>query len=195
MPDEGDREEVTPGEASAEGGSNGQPTEPPTLSYARPGAVRVGTGMSLVTIATFGQSWEAHLAAGKLEAAGVPAVLVDENINSIGGGLYDGLSGGIKLQVPQHDVERAMEALPSRVRVRQYRCPKCGSLDTRELDFTVGLKILFLCLLGIPYLFVQKPRFCPSCQTAWKPVAPSEADDMEDEDDDEEDGDDRPKMG
>ena len=44
-----------------------------------------------------------------------------------------------------------------------------------ELDFTVGLKILFLCLLGIPYLFVQKPRFCPNCQTVWKPAAATEA--------------------
>jgi hypothetical protein len=187
MPDEGDGEELTPErEALPDGESNGQPTEPQTLSYARPGAAQVGAGMRLVTIATFGQSWEAHLAAGKLEAAGVPAVLVDENINSIGGGLYDGLTGGVKLQVPQHDVERAMEALPSRVRVRQYRCPKCGSLDTRELDFTVGLKILFLCLLGIPYLFVQKPRFCPSCQTIWKPAAPVEPDDTDDEEEGEE---------
>ena len=199
MPDEGDGEELTPqqGEVSAEGKSNGQPTEPRTLSYARPGTVPVGAGMRLVTIATFGQSWEAHLAAGKLEAAGVPAVLVDENINSIGGGLYDGLSGGVKLQVPQQDVERAMEALPSRVRVRQYRCPKCGSLETRELDFTVGLKILFLCLLGIPYLFVQKPRFCPNCQTVWKPAAATEAEDREDEeeDEDEEEGDARSQVG
>jgi len=178
MADNGDVEEGSP-EAEADA----QPTEPLPLSYVMPGTVNRGAVGKLVTIATFGQSWEAHLALGKLEAAGIGAVLTDENIVGIGGGLYSGLAGGIKLQVPSHEIERAMEVLPRRVWVRQYRCPKCGSVETRDLDVTFGTKILFLCLLGVPYLFVRKQRFCLNCQTVWLPApVPAEVDDEVEED-------------
>ncbi len=168
-----------------------EPADSPTLNYARPGTE--GPVMSLVTIASFGNSWEAHLAVGKLEAAGIPAVLVDENINAVGGGLYATMSGGIKLQVPQIDADRALEALPPRVRVTRMKCPRCASADTRQIDFTPGLKIFFLLLLGIPYLFVKKPWICLSCSNVWR-AAPEKSvanhvDDEEDEDNDDDDED------
>jgi hypothetical protein len=169
-----------------------EPAESAPLNYARPGTER--PSMSLVTIATFGHSWEAHLAAGKLEAAGIPAVLVDENINAVGGGIYTSMVGGIKLQVPQIDVDRALEALPRHVRISRVKCPKCGSDDTRQIDYSPGLKIFFLLLLGIPYLFVQKPWICLSCSNVWR--APpqqqkqEEKDDEDDEDDEDEDDED-----
>jgi hypothetical protein len=168
------------------------PTDPHTLNYARPGTQQ--PGMTLVTIATFGHSWEAHLAAGKLEAAGVPVVLADENINAVGGGLYATMSGGIKLQVPQIDAERALEILPSRVRIAQVKCPRCSSADTRQIDFTPGLKICFLLMLGIPYLFIKKPWICLSCSNVWR-AAPgkSVANHVDDEDDEDNDDDDDQK--
>src|SRR5258706_10081149 len=145
--------------------------------------------------ATFGHSWEAQRAAGNLEAAGVPVVLADENINAVGGGLYATMSGGIKLQVPQIDAERALEILPSRVRIAQVKCPRCSSADTRQIDFTPGLKICFLLMLGIPYLFVKKPWICLSCSNVWR-AAPGKSvanhvDDEEDEDSDDDDDDDQ----
>src|SRR4051794_3115277 len=103
---------------------------PPTLSYSMPGTVSGASAMRLVTVATFGQSWEAHLACGKLEAAGIPAVLADENIVGTGGGLYTNMTGGIKLQVPAVDVERAAALLPRRVRPVVVKCPKCGGTET-----------------------------------------------------------------
>jgi hypothetical protein len=171
-----------------------EPADSPTLNYARPGTEK--TVMSLVTIASFGNSWEAHLAAGKLEAAGIPAVIVDENINAVGGGLYATMSGGIKLQVPQIDADRALEALPSRVRVARVKCPKCGSADTRQIEFSPGLKIFFLLLLGIPYLFVKRPWICLDCSAVWRvtPQQQRQATDVvkredDDDDDDDEEGD------
>jgi hypothetical protein len=183
MADGGDVEE-----GSAEAETDAQPAQPLPLGYVMPGTVNRGEVGKLVTIATFAQAWEAHLALGKLESAGIGVVLADENIVGIGGGLYSGLSGGIKLQVPAHEIERAMEVLPRRVWVRQYRCPECGSVETRELDFTVGTKILFLCLLGVPYLFVRKRRFCLNCQMIWipAPVAAEADEEGEEEWDDEE---------
>jgi hypothetical protein len=168
-----------------------EPAESAALNYARPGTER--PSMSLVTIATFGHSWEAHLAAGKLEAAGIPAVLVDENVNAIGGGIYTSIVGGIKLQVPQIDADRALEALPQHVRIARIKCPKCGLADTRQIDFSPGLKILFLLLLGIPYLFVRRPWICLSCSNVWHASvqqhkqAIDNHDDADDDDDDDDD--------
>ena len=71
--------------------SNGEPDGRPVLNYAQPGTVGGGKeqgAMNLVTIATFAQAWEAHLAAGKLESEGIPAVIADENIINASGGLY-----------------------------------------------------------------------------------------------------------
>jgi hypothetical protein len=169
--------------------------DPTTLNYARPGTER--PSMSLVTIATFGHSWEAHLAAGKLEAAGIPAVLVDENINAVGGGIYTSMVGGIKLQVPQIDVDRALGALPQRVRINHVKCPKCGSTDTRQVDFSAGLKIFFLLLLGIPYLFVHKPWICLSCSNVWRatPEQRKQEDNEDDDDEEESDDDDKDEEG
>src|SRR5690349_7452846 len=89
------------------------PAEPINLGYAGPDLPRPGRATSLVTVATFAEAWEAHLAAGKLEADGIPTSIADENIVAAGGGLYTNLTGGIKLQVFATDVDRAMAALPS----------------------------------------------------------------------------------
>jgi hypothetical protein len=166
------------------GESNGHPI----LGYARPGAAQ--PGMRLVTVATFGDGWEAHLAIGKLEAEGIPAVLADENIVGTGGGIYTNLAGGIKLQVPEADIERALAALPSRVRTRIVPCPSCRKSDTRPVELTPGVKILFLLLLGIPYLFVTRPWVCLDCGHLFKPPpAPPDGDDDDDDDDDDAKGD------
>ena len=64
----------------------------------------------LVTIARFSSLHEAHLARGMLEAHGIVVALLDENINRALGsaGRY---VGGIRLQVPEHDTNLAVELL------------------------------------------------------------------------------------
>src|SRR5215218_2756481 len=125
-----------------------EPVEPIALNYVRDGVVPPGA--DLVTVATFADSWEGHLAIGKLEAAGIAAALADENIVSAGGGLYTNMTGGVKLQVPRVEVERALAALPRRVRARIVMCPRCRSTETRQVDFSPGVKIAFLLMLGLP---------------------------------------------
>jgi hypothetical protein len=139
---------------------------PPILSYARPGAGNPAG--DLVTIATFGQSWEAHLAAGKLEANGIATILVGENFNNMG---YANLGSGIKLQVPATHAAQARELLPQRVRTHVAPCPRCQSTDTRRIDFSPGVTILFFLLLGLPYLFITRPRICLDCGHVWKPTS------------------------
>lgn len=160
--------------------------ERPVLNYARPGTERAG--MKLVTVATFGQAWEAHLACGKLEAEGIPAVIADENMVGIGGGIYTNMVGGVKLQVPQQDVQRALAALPERVRGRIVVCPKYGMTDTRAVELSPGMKMFCLCLLGLPYLFFTRPWVCLDCGHLFKaPPKPVVREEDEEEEEGEED--------
>jgi hypothetical protein len=143
-------------------------------------------------IATFANYWEANLAKGKLESAGIPAVLDGENVAAGLGTWYGNAVGGVKLRVTAIDVERALAALPRRVRARIVRCPKCSGIDTRQVDFSPGVKMMFLLMLGLPYLFVEKPWACTSCGNVWNASKDDqEYDEEEDEvDEDEDDSDD-----
>jgi hypothetical protein len=61
----------------------------------------------LVTVATFGNIIDAQLALGKLENAGIVAVLFDENI----GNILNVLVGGIKLKTREEDQEEAKKII------------------------------------------------------------------------------------
>jgi hypothetical protein len=95
----------------------------------------------LVTIATFLNIGEAKLAQGKLSAAGIAASVRDENAMN----LHIGMAmWGIKLQVPDRQVVRALEILDdfrpattedeadSDSDVVQC-CPECESLEIRKV--------------------------------------------------------------
>ena len=95
----------------------------------------------LVTIATFLNIGEAKLAQGKLSAAGIAASVRDENAMN----LHIGMAmWGIKLQVPDRQVVRALEILddfrpastdeePDSDSEVVQRCPECESLEIRQI--------------------------------------------------------------
>jgi hypothetical protein len=64
----------------------------------------------LTTIATFDLMPSAHIALGKLQAAGIDAVLADEHLVQTDW-LYAIAVGGIKLRVREQDAARAREIL------------------------------------------------------------------------------------
>ena len=70
-------------------------------------------GGKLVTVGTFDMPTEAHLAKGLLEANGLETFLADELTVGVAWHLSNAL-GGIKLQVPETDVERATGILAAR---------------------------------------------------------------------------------
>jgi len=93
----------------------------------------------LVTIATFLNIGEAKLAQGKLSSAGIAASVRDENAMN----LHIGMAmWGIRLQVPDSQVVRALEVLDdfrpeptdedSDAEVVPC-CPECESLEIREV--------------------------------------------------------------
>src|SRR5271157_1739520 len=93
----------------------------------------------LVTIATFLNIGEAKLAQGKLSSAGIAASVRDENAMN----LHIGMAmWGIKLQVPDNQVVRALEVLDD-FRAEPVEeesdgevvhcCPECESLEIRHI--------------------------------------------------------------
>lgn len=64
----------------------------------------------LVTIATFGQSSQAHIARSALEAAGIPVTLNNEETTSLFGPATTAL-GSIRLVVREEDEEQAVKVL------------------------------------------------------------------------------------
>jgi hypothetical protein len=65
---------------------------------------------SFVTVATFTNSFNAHLLKGRLEAEGIPAYIKDEHTVGVNP-LYDVALGGIKLQVAEEQETEARRIL------------------------------------------------------------------------------------
>src|SRR5215469_12254241 len=95
----------------------------------------------LITIAKFHSLGEAKLAQGKLNSAGIAARVRDENMIN----LHLGIAvGGIRLQVPDSQVVRALEVLddftPEGAESDEDGetdtvacCPECESLEIRQM--------------------------------------------------------------
>jgi len=66
--------------------------------------------IKLVTIQTFDKSVYAHIIKAKLESEGIECFLIDENIVTMNWFLSNAV-GGIKLQVKNSDVEKALEII------------------------------------------------------------------------------------
>ena len=62
----------------------------------------------MTTIATFNKAEQAHLLRTRLEANGIPAFLLDENVTQME---WEFLTGGVRVQVADEDVEAARELL------------------------------------------------------------------------------------
>ncbi len=95
----------------------------------------------LITIANFHSMGEAKLAQGKLNSAGISAHVRDENMVN----LHMAIAlGGIRLQVPDSQVVRALEVLDDFIPEGSESdeesetdtiacCPECESLEIREV--------------------------------------------------------------
>ena len=132
-----------------------------------------------VTVARFSTLPEAQLALGRLQAEGIDAALLNDNLVTQSW-LYSNAIGGIQVQVPAEDAERALEILelPEPVAELQAEvsalpadtvCPRCGSLDISYIQ--PGKRTTFLSWLLLSYPAVQfSPKLrCRACGAEWKP--------------------------
>jgi hypothetical protein len=136
---------------------------------------------NLCTAESYTGPIEAHLARGRLEAEGIPAFVIHEHHIWANWTLSQAL-GGIKLQVPVAELERARLVLDHHREGRYAQpldelfadlprdvCARCGSaqLATR---FRIGpLLLVFATLFTLSIIFpVRRDRHrCVACGHAW----------------------------
>ncbi len=107
----------------------------------------------LITIATFPDALKAQIMRGRLEAEGIPAFIADEHTITNQPYLYMAY-GGVRLQVIEHDRERALAiikirepfvALDTTPEPLSDQCPNCHSRKVEEV--TLARSRSFLTLL------------------------------------------------
>jgi len=130
----------------------------------------------LVTISKFFSLGEAKLAQGKLVSAGISAFVCDENMHALNWHIGMAL-GGIRLQVPDSQVVRALEVLddfePEETGLEHAEedddeteevacCPECESLEIRQVTGASPRQIT-LWSAAIPF-----PEPAPETVRHWK---------------------------
>lgn len=142
----------------------------------------------LVTISKFLSLGEAKLAQGKLVSAGISAFVCDENMHAMNWHMGMAL-GGIRLQVPDSQVVRALEVLDDfepqedASQLSDYEpdedgeleevacCPECESLEIREVPST-GPRQIMLWAAAIPFPESPAPTIrrwrCLMCGYQWR---------------------------
>ena len=133
-----------------------------------------------VTIATFDQPVEAHLARSKLESEGIPCFVAEERFIQVNW-LLASVFGCVELKVPSGSADRARNALrprprlvvladanSARSRADETACPRCRSFDVyaHHLKQRIGtVAVALLSLLGRSWRYRW---ICKQCGYEWK---------------------------
>jgi hypothetical protein len=130
-----------------------------------------------VTVASFSQPVEAHLARTKLESEGIPCVVDDEYLVRVNW-LLSNAVGGVKLRVPPEDAAHARELLRPRPRLvvdesaeageGEMVCPNCRSLDVYYNRFSRRAAGVFWLLFGFIVPWLDRRWVCKQCGYEWK---------------------------
>ncbi|HPQ41541.1 MAG TPA: hypothetical protein PLV45_14310 [bacterium] len=135
-------------------------------------------GDAMVTVESYRDPYEAHLAAGYLEAGGVFAEVVDENMVTADWLLSQGI-GGVKLRVRGVDALRATDLLRdmrcrdsdgdcSTAAVKEGDCcPACGSTAIFPRSYSPW-SLLLMAVLLIPVFIPRKKWRCFDCGYTWR---------------------------
>ena len=149
------------------GDSDDQAPQPLKLSYA-------GTASEARWV-TLGKyiPLEAQLIAAKLRSEGIPCNLADQHTAQI----YSAMIGiDVRLEVFEHDLERA-RAILEQARAKHaegedyldedWRCGKCRSRNVQHIPLSPPMLVLTLLLLGLPLMFITRPKRCADCGHTW----------------------------
>ncbi len=120
------------------------------------------------TISRYDHPTNAHIAAGKLEAEGIPVFLLGINHASANWLLSNAL-GGIQLQVPADCVDEAKRLLAETVEneASDENCPRCGSGNTSPMNNSRKIAFLAIHLFSIPLPWGSCRRHCGDCGHEW----------------------------
>jgi hypothetical protein len=129
-----------------------------------------------ITVASFSQPFDAHLARTRLEADGIMCVVSDEYLVRVDWLLSNAI-GGVKLMVPAWEADRAKEILRPRPRLvvvadadstEEMICPRCHCDDVYCTRYSPRLAALFVLLFGflLPWRYLRWS--CKQCGYSWK---------------------------
>lgn len=142
----------------------------------------------LVTVASYTDAIQAHLARGRLEAEGIRAEVADEHYVSADW-LMSNAVGGVKVRVPERMAERArrilqeieagdfalpetlpetMPASPPASPPDPARCPRCGSDAVEASEASWRFAVLGLHFLQLPLPFTRFSHRCRHCGMRWR---------------------------
>jgi hypothetical protein len=130
------------------------------------------------TVASFREPYQAHLAKGKLEAEGIPAIVLDEHLVQINWNFSQAI-GGVKVQVPEAALDQAREILKSDYLEKlsatdeakleptpEDVCPKCGSDSISSHRYSLWSLVPSLLFL-LPIFFRREKWVCNDCGATW----------------------------
>jgi len=127
----------------------------------------------LVTVGSYTDPIQAHIAGGRLESEGIPVVVADEHL-IWGNWMLSNALGGVKLQVPSSRAEQARQILIE-MDHGEYalqeenppRCPRCHSTDIAPQRISWKLAFLGLFVLHIPLPYRRDRMTCKACGHNW----------------------------
>jgi len=125
------------------------------------------------TIATFSKPEEAHLFRTRLEAAEIPAFVLDENFVQLYW-LYSNAIGGVRVQVAEEDVQEAREFLAADspqvcADAEDVVCPSCGSLNVAPDEWPRRFAYFTLLVFHFPILLHRHRWRCAACDHVFQP--------------------------
>ena len=124
----------------------------------------------MVTLTTLNWIGETDALCAQLEASGIKTSVPDQGAVTANP-LYANAIGGIRVQVEESDLPRALEILQGRLPSAardMFACPQCGSDSVRYETVSKRFAFLTLLLIGIPLLWLRQQCRCESCGHKWK---------------------------
>ena len=133
---------------------------------------------TLVTVASFDEPYEAHIARMRLESEGIKCFLGGENFVATYW-LLSRVEGGIKLKVKEADSKAAIEILArkenpldtqqsSELGEYDLICPKCRSENIEYERYSWKVAILSILLFRLPLTWLKEKYKCLDCGHVWK---------------------------
>lgn len=145
-----------------------------------------------VTIQTFSYPHEVAIIQAHLEAEGIECFIKDGLTLQVQP-FYSNAIGGVKLQVKESDVERALDIMKASGYLSQdsaeskeaytvvettgsedprtgIRCPRCGSDEVSKPKLSQAAFAIGVLLLGFPLPFMSKTCHCFNCGHDFKKV-------------------------
>jgi len=117
------------------------------------------------TVTACNSAEEAYLAASRLESEGIEVLVRDAESHTMMRGVYSAALGGVRVDVPPQDWERARAILGLPVeQAGPLQCPHCGSgkVKVRGMNVMTALSISF----GVRLPFASERADCLACGAA-----------------------------